>query len=93
MRRHGSGYAQHAQQGAGGARVRQQSGDAEICLPCHTLMHDGLLPPVGASLQRVAGSLSCGADKSSDVIHGRRIGTSSLRKGPFLHAPPVQEPR
>ena len=69
----------------------QQSRDAE--LPCDTLMHDGLLPPVGASLQRVAGSLSCGADKSSDVIHGRRIGTSSLRKGPFLHAPPVQEPR
>ena len=71
----------------------QQSRDAELCLPCHTLMHDGLLPPVGASLQRVAGSLSCSADKSSDVIHGRRIGTSSLRKGPFLHAPPVQEPR
>jgi hypothetical protein len=39
------------------------------------------------SLQRVRGSLSCGADKSSYVIHGHRIGTSSLRKGAFLHAP------
>jgi hypothetical protein len=37
--------------------------------------------------------LSCGTDKSSDVIHGRGIKTSSLRKGAFLHAPPVQEPR
>ena len=48
---------------------------------------------VGASLQRVGRSLSCGTDKSSDVIHGRGIKTSSLRKGAFLHAPPVQEPR
>jgi hypothetical protein len=45
------------------------------------------------SLQRVRRSLSCGAYKGSYVIHGRRIGTSSLRKGAFLHAPPVQEPR
>jgi hypothetical protein len=45
------------------------------------------------SLQRVRGISSCGAHKSSDVIHGRRIGTSSLRKRAFLQAPPVQEPR
>jgi hypothetical protein len=45
------------------------------------------------SLQQVCRSLSCGAYKSSYVIHGRRIGTSYLRKGAFLHASPVQEPR
>ena len=48
---------------------------------------------VRSSLQRIRRTLSCGAYKSSYVIHGRRIGTSSLRKGAFLHAPPVQEPR
>jgi hypothetical protein len=41
------------------------------------------------SLQRVRRTLSCGAYKSSYVIHGRRIGTSSLRKGVFLHASPM----
>jgi hypothetical protein len=50
----------------------------------------GVMRPL---LQGVRGSLSCGAYKGSYVIHGRRIGTSSLRKGAFLHAPPVQEPR
>jgi hypothetical protein len=49
--------------------------------------------PRSLLLQRVRRRLSRGAYKSSYVIHGHRIGTSSLRKGAFLHAPPVQEPR
>jgi hypothetical protein len=74
--------------GSGGSRT-----GATIFIEQEKRSHMMVSCVIEPSLQRVRRISSCGAHKSPDVIHGRRIGTSSLCKGTFLQAPPMQEPR